>query len=702
MSDVNAVHVNPFEADVIAEPRAVRYSVPGLNDEPLQTLLDRFASLTRSELPRPPVRGVKAQLVVSPDAGYGKSHLLGRLFQKLGDRATQIYLRPFESAERAWSSILLATVQELERTGEHSDHGGTQLEAFAFGVLAHVAADFMADGAISDYESVKPAIDYLREHPLQVLGPACPYKPLNETLIKWLRARLDDSSDVIRLGALFRRRGVELDGREKAWLRVLAGYAFSPSASVERDAALTWLRGEPLEQDQEQSLKIRHADNDAAEDAMARQINDISLRRLRGLCMLSSYYRPFVFCFDQTESYGRTAELVDALGSCICELCDGIPNHLTIVTCNATNWLQELRPRMLPAYQARFSPPIDLQGIDHNQAKELLAQRLQEFQLGQRIIEFIAPSWLSSHFEAQPRIGVRYLLGRAAERFRRPSDATASPPRKVSVDAAFALEINKVRAKPALQQYSQDCLMWFSEWLVQGFDGVTVAKPARKYFSLGWEWPDRSVYFALEAGHNNARWRAIANEAMALASGARGAVRSIVFRTPDLKPIPGPNWVAARRTIDEAAAKGLRIINLTIDEVCELYAAREFYSNALQGNVDFAPTEVLGFLKERFAPWFKRYSRVQPSSHPPRRPLAGCDASVQKDAQANARASELTRAQIDILISHLRARRLVDIKEVLEKLGGERFKQALLQQVEKHPNLKAHAGAQTIVLQWRV
>ena len=38
-------------------------------------------------------------------------------------------------------------------------------------------------------------------------------------------------------------------------------------------------------------------------DSSAQEINDLSFRRLQGLCLLASYYRPFVFCFDQTEFY---------------------------------------------------------------------------------------------------------------------------------------------------------------------------------------------------------------------------------------------------------------------------------------------------------------------------------------------------------------------------------------------------------------
>ena len=106
MSSVFAsLPVNPFEADVIREPREVTFSVQGLNDGALNHLIAEFEQLTVGELPRSPIPPPKAQLVVSPEAGYGKSHLLGRLFQAVGPRATQIYLLPFQAPERAWQSI---------------------------------------------------------------------------------------------------------------------------------------------------------------------------------------------------------------------------------------------------------------------------------------------------------------------------------------------------------------------------------------------------------------------------------------------------------------------------------------------------------------------------------------------------------------------------------------------------------------------
>src|SRR5215470_19030956 len=217
MSSVYALlPVNPFEADVIREPREVTYSVPGLNDGPLRHLIAKFGELTVGELPRNPIPSPKAQLVVSPEPGYGKSHLFGRLFQEIGSRATQIYLLPFQAPERAWQSILLATVQELDRPSQHDLREETQLDAFAMGVLAHIAADFMLKGGVKDHDRLKQEIEYLRNHPLSIFGR----DRKNSVLVEWLKARIASRADVTKLADLLKSRHINLHGRERAWLQV--------------------------------------------------------------------------------------------------------------------------------------------------------------------------------------------------------------------------------------------------------------------------------------------------------------------------------------------------------------------------------------------------------------------------------------------------------------------------------------------------
>jgi hypothetical protein len=317
------------------------------------------------------------------------------------------------------------------------------------------------------------------------------------------------------------------------------------------------------------------------------------------------------------------------------------------------------------------------------------------------VAQFVDSEWLKTQFRAQKFLGVRHLLIQAANRFRELNlqHTSSRPP---SIDEAFAIEVNKVRAKPALHQYNQDYLMWFTQVLVKGFEGVNVKKAGNRYFSTQWQWKDRSIYFAFEGGDNNGRWRAMANEAVKLAAGGHSAV---VFRTPDLKPVPGPRWVAARQVIDHACQSGLRIERLGLDQVCELHAAREFYSNALQGDIEFTPADVLAWLKTRFRPWFEEYSsaRKRNGEPPQKRPLAAKPPPLPKQpAEDNVPGTRLTEEQVRCVINYMKERLLVDINEVLKALGSSSLREALLEEVERHPNLKAHPGPQTIYIQWRI
>jgi hypothetical protein len=206
-----SIQVNPFEDDVVREPREVSFSVSGLNDAPLNTLVGKFEALVAGELPRPAMPA-KAQLVVSPDRGYGKSHLLGRLFAKLGRRATKVYLRPFQDPYKAWHSILLLILQELERPDEEKAGGPTQLEALALGTLAHVAADFIAEDGIPNYPKAADAAAFLRKVGVDPTLPEAQIRPW----IEWIAKLINDPSEVGRLALRLQSRGIALLGREKA------------------------------------------------------------------------------------------------------------------------------------------------------------------------------------------------------------------------------------------------------------------------------------------------------------------------------------------------------------------------------------------------------------------------------------------------------------------------------------------------------
>jgi hypothetical protein len=694
----SATQINPFEDNVVREPREISFSVSGLNDAPLRKLLSKFAALDSGEPPRRrPAKPELAQLVVSPNRGYGKSHLLGRLFASLGRRATKVYLRPFQDPYKPWRSILMLVVQELIRRDDAAEEAASQLQALAIATLAHIAADYFAQGSVPAYPDVEPRLRRLADGALSA-------EDMSRS-IAWLRSLYSDSAWINPLSGRLSRRHIDLQGRERAWLRVLAACAFDDPHGERQNVALKWLRAEPLEPEEIALLRLDQADNEGRGDSTAQEINALSFRRMQGLCQLASYYRPFVFCFDQTEFFASDPLLIKALGNCFDQLYVDLSNHLTVVTANHENWVSDILPHMHPPQRQRVSTEIRLEGIDKDGAHELVSERLREYAISPSAVEqFFAGDWIDRVFSSLPKIGVRDLLAQAANRFESLDPSSAPPTPRPTLEDLFQLELNGVRSKKALQAYNQDCLMWFAKDMAQAIEGVSVGRTSgRRYFSLEWSWPDRCVYFAFEGEDNWRRWKAIADEAIAMAQ-ARGerSFLAYVLRTPDLAEVPRSSWASAKKSFGEAESQGFRIVRLTSERVCELHAAFELYSNALQGNIAYPGPETLAWLQARFGSFLAdiAFGRLPTEN---RRVDPGQAGAVEPapDPQPGAAPIELDSRSLQVVLDLLREQRIVDISVVLAKLGSETLRDPLLRSIETHPNLEAHPGPKTIFLQWR-
>jgi hypothetical protein len=618
----------------------------------------------------------------------------------LGRRATKVYLRPFQDPYKAWHSILLLTVQELNRPDDELADAPSQLEALALGTLAHIVADFAQDG-VPGYPDVAQAVPLLRQLASGALSAADAPRWMN-----WLGGLFGDGGPINRLSSVLNRRHIDLRGHEQAWLKVLTACAFRNSSSEGRNASLKWLRAEPLEQEEVEQLGLKQADNDARGDASPQEINALSVHRLQGLCQLASYYRPFLFCIDQTEFYASDPLLIRTLGNCFDQFYVNLHNHLTVVTANQANWITDVLPHMAAPQQQRLSREIFLEGINISGARELIMERLKQCAVGQAdIARFFADEWLGQVFSSLPEIGVRALLILAGERFQTLAHPSTQPAPRPALDDLFQLELNGIRSKKALQAYNQDCLMWFAKDMGQAIKGVSVGRTSgRRYFSFEWNWPDRCVYFAFEGGDHWRRWKAIADEVIMMAQ-ARGSRRFLayVFRTPDLTRVPRPSWAAAKGTFDKANSEGLRIVELTSDKVCELHAARELYSNALQGNIAYSGHETLAWLQKRFAAFL---ADVASPGAPVDIRYVHAEGTVTLEPSIDqltaADRTELNSKSLQLVLDVVREQRIVDISVVLKKLGSETLRDPLLRSVEAHPNLRAHPGPRTIFLQWRI
>lgn len=662
-TDLKNLAVNPFDDDVVKEPRDIPVSVLGLNDAPLHTVLQTFGKLEDGRKQGDQIGAGKAQLVISPERGYGKSHLLGRLFETLDRRATRIYLRPFQDPQRCWHSILLQTVQELERTespGLETESNPTQIGTFANGVISGLTVLRIDDKS--------------------------------EPWFKWIRNVFKSRKDLHRLAAKLRAHIPNLNGRHEAWLRILYGYAFSPEDDWKRTVAVKWIRGEPLEPDEVEEVGLARADNDAKAEMTAAETNELSFHRLAGLCRLAGFYRPFLFCFDQTEFYGTNPELIRMFGNCIERIFAELPNQLTVVTTNQGNWTGQLQPGIEQAHRDRFSAPIQLESVTIGQARELIRNRLLSVGLDFRQVEeFYGATWLTQLFEPG-RMSVRNLLQHSAEHLRQLQGKHGTPEKEsnVRIEDLFSTQVNLVKSKAALQSYSQDALMWFTQDLADGVNGIRVqAVKINKWFST--KWNDQSIYFAFEGGDSAPRWKVIANEAINLAE-KDGAKKMVVFRTPDLKKVPKSGWKAIGPIINEAVTRGLDIHFLDQASVCEIHAARDLYSDALQGNVDAEPEDILVWLKNYFQKRIVELCTSAPA--PSSKPKAKSIEAKTKEAKA------LSSKQKTEVLRFIELKRFVSAHDVIQKLSLSVTVEILLKEIEGAP-IKTFPGPETVILQWR-
>jgi hypothetical protein len=104
--------LNPFESAVVRDPKECGGSVSSLNRPAVERVMQRFRLLTSDNLPES-MRKSAAQLVLSPSPGYGKSHLIGRLYHQLGSAATIVHQTPFQAPSLVWQTVLNNTINEL-------------------------------------------------------------------------------------------------------------------------------------------------------------------------------------------------------------------------------------------------------------------------------------------------------------------------------------------------------------------------------------------------------------------------------------------------------------------------------------------------------------------------------------------------------------------------------------------------------------
>ena len=598
---------NPFDDNVVFEPREAERPIAGLNDRPLAALLKQFDRLEAEPRPRRKPLRLKAQLVTSAEPGYGKSHLIGRVFQELGERATQVYLRPFQDAGSSWRSILLKVVQELDRPDDpHLTTAMpgqlTQLDAIAFGVMAHLLAGLVEKGH-ADCENGAEGAREMRLDPLEAFG----HGRDGHYLLGWMRAQFPDL--LPHLLRELRESGVTLHAPARAWLRVLYGYAFS-SGGLERDSAMEWLKGNGLSAEEVAPLGLDEREIAVFDDTASKR-NEDAMRRLHDLLTLAGFYRPFLFCFDQTELFTAASDLCAEFGSVIEQLVNHGLNHMTVVTTNLEPWARVIVRNFQTAHVDRFSAPIELEGMTQPQALAMARQRLAGCGVAAAEIQtFCDDRWLDGVFHDKKAHSVRAFLRFCARRCADLSEGRATVAPELSVNDYYAHYEREVRSKPIV--FDPDVLRWsVGEEVASGaLPGHQVERfyDAKHLFPVSWKSRSRQILFSFEDSSHSRRWDTILREATKLASAEearRAETRVVCLRTPEQQEIPGPGWRALGPKF-KAASDYFSVHVILEHDIATVFACYELYANVVEGNAQIGRDEALLFIREKLGPWWSR------------------------------------------------------------------------------------------------
>ncbi|TFE72056.1 hypothetical protein [Methylacidiphilum caldifontis] len=292
--------MNPFEQQIVTDPRVLLDNpLSGLNEKPLKFLLNKFDELCKErKLP-------KAYLLSSPNAGYGKTFLIGRLFKELKGKATLIYIRPIADPYRFWQRILDRILEELCQPEEFiikdSNRSYTQFEIFTSRVIGNLLADFIGSGFIDPIEFVLeglvkdiPDKDKVAEVLRKIPNDHVDFSNLSKKWIQWLRSKWDSAVFSFENALYLRGIRVGMPYKLIRLLWVFFWYAANPNPnSNDRELCIEWLSGGSLDESDAEKIGLPKESLILLSHSVESQ-NDLCQDRVIQFCNLASFTRPFV------------------------------------------------------------------------------------------------------------------------------------------------------------------------------------------------------------------------------------------------------------------------------------------------------------------------------------------------------------------------------------------------------------------------
>jgi hypothetical protein len=388
-------HTNPFTDDVCAGPFGVEEnrSVPGLNADILgqltATIDERQSSVGRAG-------GQPLLLLTAPRAGYGKTHLLGRLAATAGGQVVLVPLAFRLEDEIGISAVAVRGLESMARA-ETPREGWTKLREACAGVCAALVRRLIESGTLP-CANAEQALRVLNGDPVEVFDVNGSARLIGE----WVR----------RFDAQLRKPMTE-----QAMKRV-------PAIPAALESWVDAMLNHALDGGMSKMAVLRTLAADESNEG------PVTWLRLLGL------WRPVVLLVDHLDAYYRNPEAGLRIASLLLDMSEMDGVHV-VLSLNQDVWQATFGHHLPSAMEDRLTASqMLLRGIGESEAATLLRLRLQNAGVrGEELHEFEAFVDVKRYFLGRPlgSVSARTFLRHVAKQWDFFRQTLASPPPAASI-----------------------------------------------------------------------------------------------------------------------------------------------------------------------------------------------------------------------------------------------------------------------------
>lgn len=393
---------NPFLDDIFVDPPSEISVVESIHTEIVQLVTGSLSSLGEASVCRGAGAG-RAILLMSPRAGYGKSHLLASLRISVGERATSFSL-PFDPARPISWPVLLAS---LLRQGGHGkgprSAWNSQLDEIGQALLAEVVIHHRNAGLLQGADCPAGLAD-LDQSYSELLS-----RHSSSDWLDWMDQR---AAELSRESSVDFMRCLGLSSAELSfWVRLFVDLNLRDESSLES------LRGLSQGEARERCLQ---------------------------LLRISSLKRPVLLVADGLDGFYASETAGLEVATQLSAIREEVPRSLSLLCLNEDVWEAVFAHSLPSAWLDRISgEQVRLAGIDGRTAASIVRGRLRGRGLSERELEdFVRRLQEAHHWESDKKsLYPRQVLRQARQMWAGQAFADATCP---EVPKAFSEPVSEV------------------------------------------------------------------------------------------------------------------------------------------------------------------------------------------------------------------------------------------------------------------